>query len=165
MDTLSHGLWALAIFWGTSYRWWAFLIGMVPDLLSFGLVFVKEIGHLNGGGPPPIESLPSWLPTMYSITHSFVTWIAIGALLYALKKKYWPIVAAAMAHIVLDIFTHCNYYPTPFLEPLTSYRYCGVSWGTPTIFIQNWISLVIIFSMIGYYEWAKRKKGKTTGKV
>ncbi len=162
MDTLSHGLWALAIFWGTSYRWWAFLIGMIPDLLSFGVYFVQRIasGSLVRG-PPELASIPHYVDVLYSITHSFFTWIILAILLYYAWRKYWPIVFAAIAHIALDIPTHCGFYPTPFLEPLSSYRYCGLSWGTPWIFFMNWISLAIVFSLIGYYEWSKRKSKKT----
>ena len=163
MDTLSHGLWALALFWGTTYRKWAFLIGMIPDLLSFGILFLLRIAdHSPLRGPPLNE--PSWLPVAYSITHSLFTWIIIGALLYALKKRYWPIVGAAIAHITLDIFTHCSYYPTPFLEPFSNYRYCGLSWGTPIIFIMNWVFLVVIFGLIGYYEWSKRRESIKTSR-
>ncbi len=148
-------MWALAIFWGTSYRKRAFLLGMVPDLLSFGILFVIRLltGGLERGAP---SHTPAWLTTAYSVTHSFFTWIVVGVLLYLFWRKYWPIVFAPIAHIALDIPTHCNYFPTPFLEPLSSYRYCGMSWGTPWIFFLNWICLGIVFALIGYYEWSKR---------
>jgi hypothetical protein len=156
MDTLSHGLWALAIFWGTNYRWRAFFIGMIPDLLSFGIYlpyrFISAGFHL---GRPDGSVIPSWVGMSYNVTHSFVTWILIGALLYWLGKRYWPIVFAAIAHIALDIPTHCSFFPTPFLWPLASYTYCGVSWATPWIFRLNWLCLALIFTLIGVHEWQK----------
>ena len=107
MDVLSHGLWALAIFWGTSYRWWAFLIGMAPDLLSFGPFFVERIatGTMTFGRPAG-RVIPEYLHTLYNISHSFITWAIIGLILYVVWRKYWPIVLAACAHLALDIPTH-----------------------------------------------------------
>lgn len=161
MDTLSHGLWALALFWGTSYRWWALLVGMLPDFLSFGLYFVQRIvtGGFGAGpnGPPPIDSLPQWVFTSYDITHSFVTWAVVGIALYFLVRRVWPIVFAAGAHIALDIPTHCSYFPTPYLWPLPHPYVCGASWGHPVVFWANWISLGILFTLIGVHEWQKKQ--------
>lgn len=158
MDTLSHGLWALAILWGTGYRWWAFFFGMISDLLSFGLFITQRI--LTGGftmSRPPGMEIPSYVGFMYTITHSFFTWILIGVILYFVWRKYWPIVFAPIAHIALDIPTHNDFYPTPFLEPFFHYRYHGISWGTPWIWTLNWICLAIIFLLIWYHEWSKRR--------
>jgi hypothetical protein len=157
MDVLSHGLWALAIFWGTSYRWWAFLVGMLPDLLSFGILFVQRIftGGFTRG--PPMDT-PAWLDIAYSITHSFITWIVVGVILYFVWRKVWPIVGAAVAHVALDVPTHCSYFPTPFLEPLSDYRFCGISWGTPLVLFLNWTSLAIIFILIWHYEHSRKDR-------
>ena len=161
MDTLSHGLWALAIFWGTNYRWWAFLFGMVPDLLSFGIYLPTRLAaHGLVVGRPPVEAIPQWVHSAYAFTHSFVTWILIGALLYFLGKRYWPIVVAPMAHIALDIPTHCSFFPTPFLWPIADYQFCGISWGTPWIFTLNWLCLAFLFGLIGVHEWQKRHPTK-----
>ncbi len=159
MDTLSHGLWALALFWGTSYRWWAFLIGMIPDLLSFGFYLITQFFH--GGlrqGPPPLETIPSWVFTIYDITHSFLTWAIIGIALYFIARRVWPIVFAAGAHIALDIVTHCSYFPTPYLWPLSHKSFCGVGWTNPFVFGLNWLCLAILFTIIGVHEWQKRHK-------
>lgn len=162
MDTLSHGLWALAIFWGTSYRWWAFLIGMAPDLLSFGPFFVQRIltGTLSAGRPDH-ASIPSYVPVAYNVTHSILFWVLVGALLYVVARRYWPIVGAALAHIALDIPTHNSFYPTPFLWPFSDYRFHGISWGTPWVFALNWICLTVLFSLIWYHEWSKRRAAPT----
>lgn len=159
MDTLSHGLWALALFWGTNYRWWAFLVGMLPDLLSFGLLFVLRLSdHVQmPRGPPPTHMLPDWVFISYDITHSFVTWAVIGVALYFVARRVWPIVFAAAAHIALDIPTHCSYFPTPFLWPIPHPKFCGVSWGHPVIFWANWISLGILFALILTHELQKHR--------
>ena len=62
MDIFAHGLWSFAIFHKKKYVWLATLFGVLPDLLSFGIIFV--INLLNGNlhrGPPALSSLPEWL--------------------------------------------------------------------------------------------------------
>jgi hypothetical protein len=66
-------------------------------------------------------------------------------------------VFAAVAHIALDIPTHCSYFPTPYLWPLQHPTFCGVSWAHPVIFTLNWLSLAAVFILIGIHEWQKRQ--------
>ena len=78
MDTFAHGLWSFAIFHKKKYVWLATLFGVLPDLLSFGIIFV--INLLNGNlhrGPPALSSLPEWLFSAYNMTHSFVMFIFV----------------------------------------------------------------------------------------
>ena len=69
MDTLAHGLWGGVGFYrhGTKRFAAAFVLGMSPDLLSFGLFHVSRPGWLrlrlagDISGPPPLSILPEFV--------------------------------------------------------------------------------------------------------
>jgi len=65
MDTLSHALWGRGLFGYRGMPWLALFFGAMPDLASFGVLIVINIfsGSIpQFSGPPPLESLPDWLP-------------------------------------------------------------------------------------------------------
>ncbi|MEK6983972.1 MAG: hypothetical protein AABX33_05340 [Nanoarchaeota archaeon] len=154
MDIFAHGLWSYAIFHKKKYVWLASLFGVLPDILSFGIVFI--INLLNGGlnrGPPAISSLPKWLFAAYNMTHSLVVFITAFVLIYlATKKWFWPLTAWGI-HVLIDIPTHSfRFFPTPFLWPLLDYKFDGISWATPWFMVINYSSLLIVFVLIAYFN-------------
>ncbi len=161
MDTLAHGLWSFAVFHRKKYVWLAVLFGVLPDLLSFGMIFLINI--LNGNlrrGPPPLSSLPDWLFAAYNMTHSFIIFIAVFILIYLITKKWlWPLTAWAI-HILIDIPTHSSrFFPTPFLWPLSNYKFDGISWATGWFMLLNYGALMAVFLIIARNK-AKEKKSK-----
>ena len=86
MDIIAHGLWGGAAFYRRRWRKFfaAVLIGMAPDLLSFGIFHAMNPGWISMrlagevSGPPALAILPPYLFYAYNITHSLVVW---GALL------------------------------------------------------------------------------------
>ena len=162
MDIFAHGLWSYAIFHRKRYVWLAVLFGVLPDILSFG-VFVAE-NLINGNiqrGPPPINTIPLWVFASYNLTHSFVVFIATFLLIYLLTKSlFWPLTAWGI-HIMIDIPTHSSrFFPTPFLWPLSSYTFDGISWFSPWFMILNYSTLLVVFVVIAYNR-AKGKKPTT----
>ena len=134
------------------------MFGLLPDFLSFGIIFV--INLVNGNfhrGPPAISSLPEWLFAAYNMTHSFVLFIAVFFLIYLITKHwFWPLTAWA-AHIITDIPTHSTrFFPTPFLWPLSDYVFNGISWATPWFMVVNYSAILIVFIVIAH----NRAKGK-----
>lgn len=134
------------------------MFGILPDILSFGIIFI--INLINGNfhrGPPPINTLPKWLFGAYNMTHSFVVFIVVFLVIYLITKKwFWPLTAWGI-HILIDIPTHSfRYFPTPFLWPLSSYKFGGISWATPWFLILNYSALMIVFLIIAH----NRSKGK-----
>ena len=90
MDTMAHGLWSFAVFHKKKYVWWAVLFGVLPDLLSFGIIFIMNI--LNGNftkGRPSLSSLPGWLDSAYNMTHSLIIFLAVFSLVYIVAKKWF----------------------------------------------------------------------------
>ncbi|MBI2650404.1 hypothetical protein HYX04_03755 [Candidatus Woesearchaeota archaeon] len=158
MDIFAHGLWSYAVFNKKKYVWLATLFGLLPDFLSFGIVFAMNLFNGNfHSGPPAVDSLPEWLFAAYNMTHSLVMFGVIFILVYLFTKKwFWPLTAWGI-HILIDIPTHSfRYFPTPFLWPLSDYKFNGISWSNPWFMLLNYGSLMVVFILIAY----NRSKGK-----
>lgn len=148
MDILAHYLWTVAMYWQYPKRWLVGLFGVMPDILSFGFFFVGEIGHLTSAGPPPIESLPSWIFSLYALTHSFIPFLIVFAILFFWKREWSFLILGWPLHILIDIPTHSTeYFPTPFLWPIADVQYNGLPWVT------GWFLLLTYIALIGVYAW------------
>src|SRR5262245_18942774 len=104
MDTLPHGLWGGAAFGQDPKQYkWAFLLGMAPDLLSFGPYFLTRLGDIGERwanrkfGPPDPHTIPQYVYGAYDVTHSLVVWSALFLVIWLwLGKPYWPLAAWAL---------------------------------------------------------------------
>ncbi len=163
MDIFSHGLYGGVAFGKRSKREYAtaFLFGVGPDLFSFGILFLAGIlgfTKMPFGRPEPgnYPVIPEYVHDLYDMTHSFVIYAIFFSILWALGKHAfakltlgWPL------HILVDIPTHSSeFFPTPFLWPVSDYSVNGIPWSTPAIFIPN---VIIILGLYGYWYF-KRKK-------
>ena len=73
MDTISHALWGKGLFGYRKYRWFAFLFGVIPDLLSFGLYFLFNFitnPFTVKWGKPELADIPDWVFSSYNFSHS-----------------------------------------------------------------------------------------------
>lgn len=168
MDVLSHGLWG-GIACGRASRrafWTAFAFGVAPDLLAFGPHFAGSIWDAvwNGGFRPPhpgrgYAGIPDYVFAVYSVTHSLVVFLAAFLLAWAIRRQpLWPMAAWGL-HVLIDIPTHSDrFFPTPFLWPLSDYRFDGISWGHPFIFVPNVVLLA------GVYLWYFKIHRPRTGR-
>ena len=131
MDTLAHGLWAYAVFNKKKYAWLGAFFGVLPDLLSFGILFVIGIatGTLHRG-KPALESLPSWIFSAYNMTHSLIVFAVVFLIVFLITKKwFWPMLGWWI-HILIDIPTHSTSSFFPRLSySFGKYRFDGISWG------------------------------------
>lgn len=160
MDTLAHGLWGGAGFHASGGKKFtaAFLLGMAPDLLSFGVYFALHplwlAGRLFGGraGPPPLATLPPYLFAAYNVTHSLVVWALAFVILWALfRRPVWVWLAWGL-HILCDIPTHTlRYFPTPYLWPFPTPFVDGISWATPWFMAANYAALAAVYLAIVFY--------------
>lgn len=153
MDVISHGLWGGLAFGRKNRRafLWAFSFGIMPDILSFGMLSCMRILGLASGpdwsnGLPKMSDVPDHIHMMYNLTHSLPVFILVFALvLLATRKVFWPMFAWPL-HILVDIPTHSTrFFATPFLWPFSDYRFDGVSWAQPYIFYPNLVLLLICF--------------------
>ena len=103
--------------------------------------------------------MPQYVHGLYNITHSLVVFFLVFILVSWLSKRFfWSMTAWAM-HILIDIPTHSyNFFPTPFLWPISSYKVDGISWGTPWFMVVNYSAIVITYVIIYYRMSTKRKE-------
>lgn len=94
MDVVAHGLWGGVPFYrlGRKKFFAGVLIGMAPDLLSFGVFHVihpdwftrRLAGEISG--PPALSILPTYVFHSYNVTHSLFVWAVVFGLLWAVAK-------------------------------------------------------------------------------
>ena len=154
MDTLSHALWGKAIFGYRGNTWLAIFFGAMPDLVSFGVLFLIRIisGTLSYGGVPTLESLaqlapyPDWLFFMDNLSHSFVTaFLCIGLIFFIKKDIVWPMLAWPF-HILLDFPFHAKeFFPVKLFWPISDVAFDGISWSRPEVWFPNLAGIILIF--------------------
>ena len=149
MDTLSHALWGKGLFGYRGYGRLAIFFGAMPDLLSFGLLFILQIftGNYAYDGPPSKASLPSWLFFNYDLLHSFVTaFLVIGIVYYFNKSLAFPMLAWPF-HILLDFPFHSKeYFPTKIIWPISkTFSFDGIPWSNPEIWFPNLAGIILLF--------------------
>lgn len=165
MDIISHGLWGSITFGRHNKKsfWLSFFLGIGPDFFAFGLFFLSVIAGLASRPdfshePPHARDIPSYIYHLYNISHSLVVFIAVFFLIWAIRRRpLWEFLAWGL-HILLDIPTHSyQFFPTPFLWPLSGFQVNGIPWSRPEIFVPNVILLV------GIYGWffVKKRIGRT----
>ncbi|PIR24757.1 MAG: hypothetical protein COX62_05340 [Deltaproteobacteria bacterium CG_4_10_14_0_2_um_filter_43_8] len=164
MDIVSHGLWGGLIFGRKSKRvfLWAFLFGVLPDLLSFGIFSLMNVLGFSTApnwseGLPQMSEIPNYVHVSYNFTHSLIVFLGVFFLFRLVSKKYfWPMLAWPL-HILVDIPTHTTrFFATPFLWPLFEYKFEGISWTNPYIFFPNLI-LLFIFYFLFFFRKVKGK--------
>lgn len=164
MDFISHGLWGSIAFGRKTRREFliAFLFGIMPDVLSFGIFSAANFLGISSGpdwgkGHPVASMIPGYVNSLYNLTHSFVIFGIIFFAVWLIRRKPYLPMLAWILHIVVDIPTHSyQFFPTPFLWPFSSFRFNGVSWGHPYIFFPDVILLILVYAW--YYYHKKKKK-------
>lgn len=163
MDIISHGLWGGLVLGTKSKKTYlsAFVISMLPDLFSFGVLFADRLLGISassawGGDHRSLNGVPLYVHHLYNVTHSFIIFGLVFGLVWLVRKKPFVPLLAWGLHILVDIPSHSfAFFPTPIFWPLSDYKYNGINWGDPRIYYPN-----LIFLSIGYgiYFWQRRKK-------
>jgi hypothetical protein len=153
MDTFSHGLWGGVAF-GRQNKFnyvMSFLFGMAPDLFSFGVFDVLILLGIGQGvdwsnGVHELLALPHYLYTLYNITHSFFTFLIIFGIVWLIRKKPWWLMCSWGLHILIDIVSHSKeFFPTPFLWPVSHFTFDGVAWSKPLVLAINYGVLFFLY--------------------
>lgn len=160
MDVIAHGLWGGLPFCAQGRKKFlaGVLLGIAPDLLSFGVFHVTHPGWLTQrlvgeiSGPPALTLLPPYVFHAYNVTHSLVVWAVAFFLLWQLAKKPpWPL-GAWLLHILCDIPTHtASYFPTPFFWPFPTPFVDGIPWSTPWFMATNYATMLIVYCCLFLY--------------
>jgi hypothetical protein len=160
MDVVAHGLWGGALFCRRGRKPFiaGLIIGMAPDLLSFGIFFVTHPGWITHrlvgdiSGPPALSILPAYVFYAYNMTHSLLVWTAGFILLWGFLKHPPWLLGAWLLHILCDIPTHStSYFPTPFLWPFPTPFVDGISWASPPFLIANYAALIALYAGMFFY--------------
>lgn len=170
MDILAHTLWANAGARGANAiagkkrkKWkinvgWTAFFGVAPDLFAFTIPFLIGLSrvifedfslssfrdhHALAGG----FDLAGYL---YQFSHSLIIWALVFVLVWVLSKRPRLELLGWLLHILIDIPSHSiNFYPTPFLFPISDYRFpYGVSWASPVYMIINYSLLTVVWIYI-----------------
>jgi len=162
MDIFSHSLWTGLIFKKRKNIWWPVFFSIAPDIFSNGVYVVVSVIqgvsiidstriHFNPATPDIIKIL-------YSITHSLPIFAAAFLIAWFFLKKPWLPLAAWGIHIAIDIpFHSTDFFATPFLFPVSSFRINSVSWGENNyILIANFCLLAIIY--LGFFIFKNKRK-------
>lgn len=165
MDVLAHALWSNVLLKGippTRYKTraarWGMFFGVLPDLVSFGPLFVYYVWQLATGratytaGPPVHLSgtpLFKYASVSYNFSHSLVIWLITLLIIWAVLKKFpWPFLAWGL-HIGIDIFSHTKeFFATPFLFPISDFKVSVISWSDPVFMLVNYGLLLLIYLFI-----------------
>lgn len=167
MDIFAHGLWTNLAYTkkyktDIQSRLWAVFFGVMPDLISFTPATIYSLlFHPKFDMAAALYSqngVFTWARESYNYTHSLVTFaLAVVIVLIIRKgKMYWPLLGWAL-HIFIDIFTHPDFYSTPFLYPLSNFKnHYGISWANPYFMAVNYGSLAVLY-ILWFTLWRKKK--------
>ena len=148
-DTLNHFLHGYFI-----YGFKGGIFSILPDLLSFGRLFIKNLPNkyklLKEGKikdilkKPDINLLDETDYLLYNFFHSLIIWFFI---VYFIKEKELNVVFLS---IIIDTILHDkSYLATPFLYPISDYKFNGIPWNSK----RGWIiSLSITFFIYKYFN-------------
>lgn len=171
MDILAHGLWAGAVYKvANRFRaernkkplnvWLAAMWGVFPDFFSFAAAFVwigasLLLGTMHFSDLRAHEMEPAGQDTLfifkltsflYTVSHSALVAILVFGLVWLVfRRPVWEL-GGWLVHILIDIPSHSyQFYPTPFLWPISGWKFNGISWSTPWFLITNYSVLAVIY--------------------
>lgn len=159
MDYLAHGLWSYIIFNKVKKIWYAVFFGLLPDNLSWAVyLFYNLFAKGFNFNAPAVDNIPYWVFILYNISHSLIIASFFIIIFSFIFKKIVVYMLAWPLAILMDIISHTrDFLPTPFLWPLSEWKFNGVSWANPTFMVVNYI---LIISCLTYLFFKKRKNYK-----
>lgn len=163
MDVFAHTIWANALAQKLNEKRerskkelisvaWTSFWGVFPDLFAFTASFLIIILNILKGNSFAVEFSehggPSSLAyTLYNYSHSIVIWAIVFTVVWIFFKKPKLVLLGWLLHIIIDIPSHSiNFYPTPFLWPISDYKFPhGVSWANLWFMIINYTAMLVVF--------------------
>ena len=171
MDIFAHGLWAAAGAHGLNLKKknklsvaWVTFWGIFPDLFAFTPVFtvlfwnlIFQKSGLRGGAESAFASLGPLTSHLYSISHSLIVFAIIFAAVALIKKcSVWEL-SGWLLHILIDIPSHSKeFYPTPFLWPVSRFEVSGYSWAHPVFLALNYFAIISVYILLSRRRNKKR---------
>lgn len=158
MDYIAHGLWSYIAFHKIRRPLWAVGFGLLPDSSSW-LIYVIYRWVTNGSfGRPVLEELPWWIYVLYNISHSLIISCGVIVVISLLLKRVPVYMLAWPLAILLDIPTHTrDFLPTPFLWPLSEWRFDGFSWASTWFVVLNYS---VMLTLLLWIRWKRQQRTK-----
>jgi len=148
MDYFAHIAWSYILFNKTKKPFYAILFGILPDSLSW-LFFTIYLFFNGESFQQAAGAIPDWVFALYNITHSLFTFLFVLGIVYLILRKIPIYIWAWSIHILIDIPSHSReFLPTPFLWPISTWIFPGISWGTPWFMFTNWMSIAFFLTLI-----------------
>ncbi len=182
MDILAHTLWAN--YGGRAANkliskkkknipkiniFWVSFMGVFPDFFAFGIPFFIILWQIITGdlslssfgshhAPAGVNfDLSAYL---YQYSHSLVVWALVFIVFWFIYKRPRFELLGWALHIIIDIPSHSiDFFPTPFLFPISEYRFpYGIQWSNRWYMIINYSLLlaISIFLIIRHYKNKKK---------
>jgi hypothetical protein len=194
MDIFSHGLWTAAAAKAVNNKlttkkerrplniWFATFWGIFPDLFAFiipfiwiawgflsGSITVADLPRTSSQVEPPIGgrlyAVTRLANSLYNISHSAIIFVSVFAIVWLLARRPVLELGGWLLHILIDIPTHSyRFYPTPFLWPISGWKFHGISWGTPWFMILNCAALVVVYVLLFKKRREVKRPGAATNK-
>ena len=149
MDSFSHGLWSYVLFRGP-IAWLAVLAGVLPDVVALGPRVVANAfkgrlrkGLLSRGDGGLVDRYTDFV---FPLTHSLVVAAAVITLVFIFFGAAWWLLAWPL-HIMVDMFTHKRSEATPFLYPLSGFRFSGIHWSSAKFLLANNAGLAVVYGV------------------
>lgn len=143
MDTISHGFWS-ALLWRADLWWLAALFGILPDVIAQTPKVLYNFSKNRRLKGLLSEDLPGWMKTYthyaFHLTHSLVLATAITGVTWMVFGIHWWMLAWHL-HIAIDMWTHRKEEATPFLYPLSTFRFSGLHWSSKHFLALNFLLL------------------------
>ncbi len=134
---------------------WTGFWGVFPDFFAFTIPFVIGIYNLlfnpayeGGFGRHHIPVSGFDLSAfLYQFSHSLVIWVLVFILVWVVRRRPKYEMLGWALHILIDIPSHVlAFYPTPFLFPISEYRFpYGIQWSNMWYMIINYSLLTIVW--------------------
>ena len=158
MDYFAHGFWSYIIFNRIKRPLLAVAFGLLPDTISWVPYGIYTSIISGRTGRPVLSEIPNWTFLLYNISHSLIITSFVILIVFIILKRIpiyiwaWPIA------IVMDVLTHTkSFLPTPFLWPVSNWRFPGITWASWQFTIVNY-TLIITFLAIIFMKRRNTKK-------
>lgn len=152
MDLVSHALLSNLVFkeLPLSARYWAILLGVMPDIMGFVFIFKLEFfKKLLFFKKIPTSYFPKIVFLFYNIAHSIIIWTIIWLFLYfIIQSSLLAILWSSWGlHIFVDIFTHNSKsnLATRIMWPVSNWYFDGFTWSNKKFLLISYLIFAILY--------------------
>jgi fumarate reductase subunit D len=147
---------------------WTAFFGVAPDFFAFTAPFIIGVFSIISGkssfssfGPRSVEATGFDLAAyLYQFSHSLVIFLLVFILVWVVSRRpRWELLGWAL-HIFIDIPSHAiSFYPTPFLFPVSEYRFpYGVQWSNQWFMIINYSLMLVAWGVFLFFKYRNKKQ-------